>query len=162
MELNRRTLSAGLALAATAVIVPAAGAATPKKAAATTTTKAPAAKAKAAATTTADKAPAAPSLKLTAKAGDATFIAGYVETKDGGKISWKLDAPKLGKASVAVKLLVPYNGKPVELTLCGACRSTENGQAVVALQLAKVIAAGKASVEVQPDKGKLVKGDLKK
>ena len=157
MELNRRTLSAALALAATAVIVPAAGAATPKKAAATTTTKAAATT-----TTKAAKAPAAPSLKLTAKAGDATFTAGYVETKDGGKISWKLDAPKLGKASVAVKLLVPYNGKPVELTLCGACRSTENGQAVVALQLAKVIAAGKASVEVQPDKGKLVKGDLKK
>lgn len=138
MELNRRTLSAALALAATAAnVAPAAGAASPKKPA------------------------AAPSLKLTAKAGDATFTAGYVETKDGGKISWKLDAPKYGKTPVAVKLLVPYNGKPVELTLCGACRSTENGQAVVALQLAKVIAAGKASVEVQPDKGKLEKGDLK-
>jgi hypothetical protein len=154
VELNSRMLSAALALAATAAVAaPVAGAATPKKAAATTTTKA------AATTTTAAKS--APSLKLTAKAGDATFTAGYVETKDGGKISWKLDAPKLGKASVAVKLLVPYNGKPVELTLCGACRSTENGQAVVALQLAKVIAAGKASVEVQPDKGKLEKGELK-
>ena len=100
--------------------------------------------------------------KLTAVAGVATFTTTYEATKDGGRLAWKLDAPKLGaKAKVSVKLIVPYNGKPLALTLCTACRSTEVGQAVVATDLAKQIAAGKATVEIQAAKGKKLTAPLK-
>ena len=100
--------------------------------------------------------------KLTATAGVATFTTTYEATKDGGRLAWKLDAPKLGaKAKVAVKLIVPYKGKPLALTLCTACRSTEVGQAVVATDLAKDIAAGKATVEIQAGTAKKLTAPLR-
>lgn len=109
----------------------------------------------AAAAVLAPGAPAAPKKTLKATIGKATFSTGFETTKDGGRLSWKLEAAKLGpKTKVAVRLLVPFNGKPLALTLCTACRSTEVGQAVVAADLAKEIGAGKAKVEIQPAKGK--------
>lgn len=99
---------------------------------------------------------------LKAKAGVASFSTTYEKTKDGGRLSWKLDAAKLGAAKkVAVRLLVPYNGKPLALTLCTACRSVEVGQAVVAADLAKAIGAGSSTVEIQAAGGKKLTAPLK-
>ena len=108
----------------------------------------------AAAVVAAPSAGAATPAKLTARIGAAVFSTTYLPSRDGGGFSWKLTAPGYHRALLAVRLIVPYNGKPLALTLCMKCRSTEVGQAVVATPIAKVIAAGKARVEIDPPKGK--------
>ena len=107
-----------------------------------------------AAATIVASAGAATPATLKAKVGAATFTTTYEASKDGGKFAWKLSAPGYRQALLAVRLIVPYDGKPLALTLCMKCRSTEVGQAVVATPIAKVIAAGKARVEIDPPKGK--------
>jgi hypothetical protein len=99
--------------------------------------------------------------KLSAEVDKATFTTTYRLTTAGGKLGWRLDAAKLGSGTLTVRLVVPYNGNPVSLTLCTKCRSTEVGQAVVATPIAKVIAAGKATVEIERSKGKLLTAALK-
>ena len=99
--------------------------------------------------------------QLSAKLDKATFTTTYRLTKDGGKLGWRLDAARLGSGTLTVRLVVPYNGKPVSLTLCTRCRSTEVGQAVVAAPIARVIAAGQAAVEIERSKGKLLSAALK-
>lgn len=98
---------------------------------------------------------------FTAALDKATFTTTYRLTKDGGKLGWRLDAEKLGSATLTLRLVVPYNGRPVELTLCTKCRPSEVGQAVVAAPIARVIAAGKATVEIERSKGKKLTGPLK-
>ena len=137
MELSRRPLGAAAALvAATAVLSVAAAASVPSAGAATPT-------------------------KLSAKVGAATFTTTYEASKDGGKFAWKLTAPGYRQALLAVRLIVPYDGKPLALTLCTKCRSTEVGQAVVASPIAKVIAAGKSKIEIDPPQGKTVSAPLR-
>lgn len=109
----------------------------------------------------APSAAAAAPAKLSATIGEATFTTTYKPSKDGGKFAWKLSAPGYRKALLVVRLIVPYNGKPLALTLCTRCHSTEIGQAVVATAIATVIAAGKASVEIDPPKGKTLSGALR-
>ena len=110
----------------------------------------------AAAVVAAPSAGAATPAKLSARVGAAVFSTTYLPSKDGGRFSWKLTAPGYHQMLLAVRLIVPYNGKPLALTLCAKCRSTEVGQAVVAAPIARVIAAGKARVEIDPPKGKTV------
>lgn len=104
---------------------------------------------------------AATPAKLSAKVGAATFTTTYEASKDGGKFAWKLAAPGYRQALLAVRLIVPFGGKPLALTLCTKCRSTEVGQAVVATAIASVIAAGKARVEIDPPQGKTVSAPLR-
>ena len=85
---------------------------------------------------------------LSAKLRDATFTTTYALSSDGGRLNWKLDGRRYGDKRIAVRLIVPYQGKPVALTLCTACRSVEAGQAVVAKPIAIEIAAGRADVMV--------------
>ena len=104
---------------------------------------------------------AAPPARLSAKIGKATFTTTYEASKDGGKFAWKLSAPGYRQVLLAVRLIVPYEGKPLALTLCTKCRSTEVGQAVVASAIATVIAAGKAKVEIDPPRGKTISARLR-
>ena len=99
---------------------------------------------------------------LVAKAAGVTFTTTYARTPDGGRLAWRLDAARLGAtARVEVRLVVPYGGKPLALTLCTACRSSEVGQAVVAPDLGKEIAAGRSTVEIDPARGKTLKAALR-
>jgi len=98
---------------------------------------------------------------LSAKLRDATFTTTYALAIDGGRLNWKLDGHRYGDKPIAVRLIVPYQGTPVALTLCTACRSVEVGQAVVAKPIAIEIAAGRAQVEITPAQGKRSSSDLK-
>ena len=104
---------------------------------------------------------AATPAKLSAKVGAATFTTTYEASRSGGKFAWKLGAPSYHQALLALRLLVPYDGKPLALTLCTKCRSTVVGQAVVATAIVTVIAAGKARVEIDPPRGKTVSAPLR-
>lgn len=98
---------------------------------------------------------------LSAKLRDATFTTTYALAIDGGRLNWKLDGHRYGDKPIAVRLIIAYQGTPVALTLCTACRSVEVGQAVVAKPIAIEIAAGRAQVEITPALGKRSSSDLK-